>query len=365
MGYSQLSFQDRVRIETLWGSGCSQVEIAARLGRDKSTISRELRRNRVYPYGTAAVRNPACSDADRRAGRTAGVGYNAVAAGRKAAARVRRPVAHKLTGEGPLRNYVLAGLRRRWSPRQIQQRLLLEFPGDEAMRVSHETIYQALYVQARGNLREELKDQVALRSGRIRRRARTQPAGPVRSGRSWTTGWNISERPAEAGDRAVPGHWEGDLVIGKDGQSAIITLVERATRFVMLGALPDGRDAAATVQVLCELAQRLPATLMRTVTWDNGPEMAKAADFTVATNCPVYFADPYSPWQRGSNENTNGLLRQYFPKGVTDFRTLTQTDLDAVADELNDRPRETLNWLKPVEKLNQFLTATSTVALDS
>jgi IS30 family transposase len=259
---------------------------------------------------------------------------------------------------GPLREAVVQGLCDRWSPRQISQRLTREHAGaaDAAQwSVSHETIYQALYLQSRGSLREDLKDQVALRSGRKRRRRTPVPAGPVRSRRPWTTGWNISQRPPEADDRAVPGHWEGDLIIGKDGESAIITCVERSTRFVLLGALPHGRDSLNVTGVLADLITRLPLLLRRSLTWDCGVELARAADFTVATGCPVYFADPHAPWQRGSNENTNGLLRQYFPKGVHDFRTNTQTDLDAIAQQLNGRPRETLDWDKPTERLNALL----------
>jgi IS30 family transposase len=259
---------------------------------------------------------------------------------------------------GPLREAVLAGLRQRWSPRQISRRLAREHAGaaDAAQwSVSHETIYQALYLQSRGALRTELAEQVALRSGRKRRRRTPLPGGPVRSGRPWTTDWNISQRPAEANDRAVPGHWEGDLIIGKAGQSAIITCVERSTRYVLLGALPDGRDSHSVTTVLATLISRLPELLRRSLTWDNGSELARVADFRIATGCPVYFADPHSPWQRGSNENTNGLLRQYFPKHTHDFTTTTQHDLDAVAAQLNGRPRQTLSWDNPSERLNALL----------
>jgi len=224
--------------------------------------------------------------------------------------------------------------------------------------VSHETIYQAIYVQSRGNLRADLAREVALRSGRAARRPQSRAAAAVGRGtrRPWIGQLHISARPAEADDRAVPGHWEGDLLIGARGSSAIITLVERARRYVMLGALPNGRDSDAVIAVLSTLARRLPQHLLRSLTWDQGAEMAHHADFTVATGCPVYFCDPHSPWQRGSNENTNGLLRQYFPKGRFDFRTIDQDGLDAVAHELNGRPRETLDWANPAQALSRYLT---------
>ena len=223
------------------------------------------------------------------------------------------------------------------------------------MRVSHETIYQAIYLQARGNLRAELTRQVALRSGRAARRRRPAAGAAVRSSRPWL-GLHISARPAEAADRAVPGHWEGDLVIGRNGSSAIATLVERATRYLILVALPDSRVSEHVISQLRAAMSGLPRTLRRSLTWDQGTEMAAHHTFTLATDCPVYFCDPHAPWQRGSNENTNGLLRQYYPKGVTDFRHITQRQLDTVAAELNGRPRQTLAWQTPAEKLNQLLT---------
>jgi IS30 family transposase len=250
-------------------------------------------------------------------------------------------------------------LKDRWSPQQIAARLVVEFPDRPEMRVSHETIYQALYLQGRGHLREELARQVALRSGRTGRRPQRGPAGAVRSRRPWVTGFHISTRPAEAADRAVPGHWEGDLLIGAYGRSAIVTLVERATRYVMLGALPDGRASEEVITVLSRLIGRLPVELRRSLTWDQGVEMAQHLTFTIATDCPVYFCDPHSPWQRGSNENTNGLLRQYFPKSSTDFRQITQDELDAVARQLNGRPRMTLEWKNPAEALQGVLVATA------
>jgi len=253
-------------------------------------------------------------------------------------------------------------LAQRWSPMQIARWLRVQYPDRSERWVSHETIYQAIYFQARGGLRQELARQVALRSGRSRRRPQSRLAAAERAGRGkpWLTDLHISTRPAEAADRAVPGHWEGDLIIGARGSSAIITLVERATRYVMLGALPDSRVSEAVIDVLIGLMRRLPGELRKTLTWDQGSELARHAEFTLATDCRVYFCDPHSPWQRGSNENTNGLLRQYFPRSSTNFRTISQHELDAVARELNGRPRQTLNWQNPAEVLNNLLVATTT-----
>jgi IS30 family transposase len=364
VGYTRLSAEDRFKIEALWAVGQRMSQIAVVLGRARSTISGEIRRHGVYRYGSAAGRiNPlSCAMASNRRG-LYGLKYDARRAQRHAVRdaplrRCRPSARRRKLDPGPLREAVLQGLRQRWSPRQISQRLARDHavaPDAAQWMVSHETIYQALYLQSRGALRAELKDQVALRSGRKRRRRTPTAGGPVRSGRPWTTGWNISQRPAEADDRAVPGHWEGDLIIGRAGQSAIITCVERSTRYVLLGALPAGRDSRRVTAVLATLIGRLPELLRRSLTWDNGSELARVADFTVATGCPVYFADPHSPWQRGSNENTNGLLRQYFPKHTHDFTTTTQHQLDAIATELNGRPRETLNWDKPAERLNTLL----------
>jgi transposase, IS30 family len=241
------------------------------------------------------------------------------------------------------------GLEQRWSPKQISRRLREDYPGDEGMRVSHETVYECLYLQARGELRTQLK--LALRKGRTRRVNRSRPA--VARG-TIPDMVNISERPVEAGDRAVPGFWEGDLIIGKGGRSQIATLVERRTRFVMLVRIPYDRTAERVAYLLGAKMSTLPEFLRNSVTWDQGKEMARHAEFTVRTGIPVYFCDPHSPWQRGSNENTNGLLRQYFPKG-TDLSLHSQAELDRVADELNGRPRETLKWRKPVEELNDLI----------
>ena len=335
---SRLSLEEREEIAVGRARGESMREVARRLGRAPSTVSREI-----------AAHSFECHGAPYRAGPAQRSSWHAA----------RRPKAPRLAagGRGP-RGLVLAGLRRRWSPRQIAGWLRREFPDRPEMWVSHETIYRAIYLQSRGGLRAELARQQALRSGRAHRRPRAEPGGAVRSRRPWL-GLSVADRPAEAADRAVPGHWEGDLLVGARQASVIATLVERATRYVLLVALPGGRVSEHVVGQLADAMGRLPESLRRTLTWDQGSEMAAHARFTVATGCPVYFCDPHSPWQRGSNENTNGLLRQYFPKGLTDFRRLTQADLDAVADELNTRPRETLGWDTPAQRLNQLLVAST------
>jgi IS30 family transposase len=236
----------------------------------------------------------------------------------------------------------------------------LEYPDRPELQVSHETIYQAIYVQGRGSLRAEIAHQVVLRSGHVARSSQSKRGSAVRSKQGWTRDFHISQRPATAEDRAVPGHWEGDLVIGARGTSAIVTLVERSTRFVMLGALPQGRTSNEVIDVLRTLMARIPAQLRLSLAWDNGIEMRHHADFTLATDCPVFFCDPHSPWQRGSNENTNGLLRQYFPRSSTNFRDYDQNELDTIARELNERPRQTLDWKNPADTLNQLLVATTT-----
>lgn len=307
--------------------------IAAELGRSPSTISREIRRNRT----------------------TATTGqwhYRPYAAQARADSRRPRPKLRKIHHNPELRDFVQARLDRRWSPEQICHALKAQFPDRPEMHVVHETVYQALYVQGRGELRRELAG--ALRSGRIRRKPHRQTRS--RQPRFRDPMVMISERPAEAEDRAVPGHWEGDLIIGKDGASAIGTLVERSTRYVMLLHLPDGRSAEHVRDALVNTVQTLPGHLVRSLTWDQGAEMATHKSFSIATDVPVYFCDPASPWQRGSNENTNGLLRQYFPKG-TDLSVHTSEHLDAVAAELNGRPRKTLGWETPAERLHKLLAA--------
>jgi IS30 family transposase len=262
-----------------------------------------------------------------------------------------RPKESKLAQEGPLRDFVAGRLQERWSPEQICNALPIEFPDDEDMRVSPETIYQAVYVQARGGLRREVA--LALRTGRTRRKPHRR--ADQRQRRFVDEMVMISERPAEVEDRAVPGHWEGDLIVGPRSDSAIVTLVERSTRYVMLGHLPGGHSAEEVRDVLVPLIQALPEHLRGSLTWDQGCEMAAHKQFTVATGVPVYFCDPHSPWQRGSNENTNGLLRQYFPKG-TDLSVHSPEDLEHVAQQLNGRPRKTLGWRTPAERLRDLLT---------
>src|SRR5262245_46343244 len=321
-----LSFGEREEIAVGLAAGQSRRSIAARLAGPSATVGRETAR-------TAP-----------RAG-----GDRARAAEAQAQHRARRPKPAKLAADGRLREYVQARLAQRWSPGQIAAMLAREFPGEREMRVCHETIYQAIYVQGRGALRRELA--ACLRTGRAVRRPRGRPG--ERRGR--IPGMvMISERPAEAQDRAVPGHWEGDLILGKNGASAIGTLVERSTRFVMLLHLPRRRDAATVQQEMTAQMMALPQHLRRSLTWDQGSEMSGHAGFTLATGIPVYFCDPHSPWQRGSNENTNGLLRQYFPKG-TSLSAHTREHLDAVAAQLNSRPRQTLDWATPAEKLTALL----------
>ena len=373
-----LSFAEREEIAILRAQGHGVREIARRLNRSPSTISRELRRN-----------------AETRGGK---LEYRASVAQWHRDRRAVRPKVAKLAVNEPLREYVqdrLAGVicapdgtpvpgpvtrwngRRRgrrqdrrwassWSPEQISRRLPVDFPHDESMRISHEAIYQALYIQGRGALKRELV--ACLRTGRAlrvpRARSRQRRDGFI------TPEVMISARPAEVEDRAVPGHWEGDLIIGLN-RSAIGTLVERTTRFTMLLHLPrmdgygtqprvkngpalSGYGAEAVRDAIASTITTLPAELRRSLTWDRGKEMAKHADLKIATGLNIYFCDPQSPWQRGTNENTNGLLRQYFPKG-TDLSRHRPDELDAVAAALNSRPRKTLDWRTPAEALDDLL----------
>jgi IS30 family transposase len=321
----QLSLAEREEISRGLAGGESRRSIARRLGRSPSTISREVTRN-------GGVRR-----------------YRACRADRDALRRARRPKPAKLAMCGRLRAVVEAKLEVRWSPQQISGWLVEEFPDEPEMRVSHETIYVSLFVQSCGALRKELTRY--LRSGHTTRRPRGHT---VMNGQGQLRGTlNIRERPAEADDRAVPGHWEGDLLMGKR-MHAMATLVERKTRFVMLVALPNGHAGDVVADALAAKITELPEQLRRSLTWDQGKEMAGHAQFSVQTGVPVYFCDPRSPWQRGSNENTNGLLRQYFPKR-TEIAHFTQADLDDVAAELNGRPRQTLGWRSPSQALDEVL----------
>ena len=323
-----LALAERELITDLLSTGASLREIARRLDRAPSTISRELRRN------------------------TPGKGlYGAYRAQRAAVARRERPKSRKLDTSPRLRTYVIDKLKLRWSPEQICHAMEQEFPGDAEMRVTHETIYQALYVQARGSLRKEIA--AAVRTGRTRRKPRRTPG--ERTPRFSDGMVMISERPAEIEDRAVPGHWEGDLIVGAANGSAIGTLVERSSRYVMLVHLPGRQHDSETVaKALTATISTLPAHLRGSLTWDQGAEMARHKSFTMATDMPVYFCDPASPWQRGSNENTNGLLRQYVPKG-TDLSVFGPEDLEHVAQELNGRPRKTLGWENPAERFSSYI----------
>ncbi|HLF99830.1 MAG TPA: IS30 family transposase [Acidimicrobiia bacterium] len=318
----RLSLDERVEIYVGLGLGRSLTEIAVGLGRSTSTVSREVANN---------------GGRDR---------YRPFVAHRRACRLARRPKERKLACPR-LRDRVVADLNTLWSPWQIARRLRADYPDDPEMWVSHETIYKTLYIQGRGELRRELTR--CLRTGRATRR----PQGRAVQGARISKMVMISERPAEVADRAIPGHWEGDLIMGKDNKSAVATLVERSTRYVLLAKIKNHK--AETVRdALLERVETLPHHLWRSLTWDQGTEMAKHMEFTQLTGIQVYFCDPHSPWQRGSNENTNGLLRQYMPKGIS-LRGFTQDDLDAIAVSLNGRPRETLNFQTPAERLAELL----------
>jgi IS30 family transposase len=324
-----LSLDEREEISRGIAAGVSLRSIAADLHRAPSTISRELGRNGGHG------------------------GYRAAAADKRAWRQAMRPKSCKLATHDHLRQLVAAKLESNWSPEQIAGWLKRTYPDDEAYQVSHETIYRSLFVQARGVLKKEL--QAHLRSGRAIRRSR-HATGKGDGRGSIVDAVSIRERPAAAEDRAVPGHWEGDLLCGS-GNSYIVTLVERHSRYVMLAKVAN-RDSRSVVTALIEQAKRLPDELLRSLTWDRGSEMAEHKRFTLATDVAVYFCDPQSPWQRGSNENTNRLLRQYFPKG-TDLAVHSQERLDEIAQQLNQRPRKTLGYQTPAER---FEACVATIA---
>lgn len=305
--------------------------IARELGVSASTISREIRAHQVQHWETRHY--------DARIAH-----YRALAARpRSRPGKLQHP---------PLRDAVVSRLNDRYSPQQVAGELNLLFPNDPEMHVSHETIYQALYVQGKGALRHELTVEKALRSGRTSRVPQSKL--PRRSSRPWLEGARLTDRPAEVTDRAVPGHWEGDLVVGP-GNSGIVTLVERKHRFTLLGRLPGQRDSKTVTDVLAGMIAELPATLTRTITWDQGAEMAEHAAFTIASDCRVFFCDPHSPWQRGTNENTNGLIRDFYPKG-TNFNDVTDEELAEAQRLLNIRPRRILGYRKPSDMMNELIT---------
>jgi len=325
-----LSLLEREELRDLHRSGMSIRAIASTMGRSPSTISRELRRNTISERG-----------------------YLPHTAHRLSVQRRYRPRRPKLVENDELRDYVQAKLRKRWSPEQIAHRLRKEFPDSPEMHVSTETIYQAIYVHLHGTLKREMARN--LRRGRSTRKPRSDPNS--RRPRFVDPMTSINDRPVEVEDRLVPGHWEGDLIIGAVGGSAIATLVERSSRYVLLGHLGKERGADAVRDSLIETVSGLPASLRNTLTWDQGAEMAEHRAFSIAADMDVYFCEPASPWQRGTNENTNGLLRQYFPKG-TDLSTHDRDALDRVAAELNDRPRKSLDWDTPAERISALLAST-------
>ena len=332
----RLTLAEREEVALLHAAGIGVREIARRIGRSASTVSRELTRNATPGDGRyrPAAAHRRAEDRRREAGR--------VASPAKLATNVR------------LRVEVQARLKQNHSPEQIASRLREDFPDDPEMWVSHETIYQSLYVQGRGGLKRELTRH--LRTGRSLRQPRRQAharrerqhGGPLRGTLS------IAERPAEAEDRAVPGHWEGDLITGAENKTAIGVLVERTTGYTTLLHLPDNHGAVAVQEAIIAAMAGLPTTLRKTLTWDRGTEMANHAQIAAATDLAIYFCDPHSPWQRGTSENTNGLLRQYFPKS-TDLSIHGPGILELVAIELNNRPRKRLNWRTPAEALDQLL----------
>jgi IS30 family transposase len=326
----RLSLEEREEISRGLAAGYSIRAIAEALCRSASTVCREVNAN---------------------GGRKK---YRALVADRAACRRARRPKRAKLAECRRLRGVVERKLEAKWSPQQISAWLALEYPDHPEMQVSHETIYQSLFVQSRGALRKELHS--CLRSGRAMRRAKAYTKGNVGQGQLKNMVM-ISERPAEVKDRAVPGHWEGDLIFGKK-MTSIGTLVERHSRYVILLKLPNGHGAEAVRKAMTKRILTLPAQLRRSITWDQGKEMAEHVRFTVETGVQIYFCDPKSPWQRGSNENTNGLLRQYLPK-ASDLSQCTQRELDAIARSLNTRPRQTLGWMTPSQAFAEAVALTA------
>jgi len=331
--YRRLTLSDRSFIQAARAQQAplSLRQIAAELAVAPSTISRELAAHQLQ-YGNE--RKYVADIAHYRA------------------LRARPRLTPRKLDDPWLRQSVIAGLNAKHSPQQVASRLRLVYPHHSERQVSHETIYQALYVQGKGALRHELTVEKTLRSGRVGRVPQSQL--PRRSSRPWLEGARLSDRPPEVADRAVPGHWEGDLVVGPNN-SGLVTLVERQTRFALIGRLPGVRDSMTVIELMQRMIRSLPSELVKTITWDQGSEMALHRQFTVATGCEVFFCDPRSPWQRGSNENLNGLVRDFYPKGV-DFNTVSSEDIARMQDLLNDRPRQTLGFYTPREKLEELVT---------
>ncbi len=350
----RLRLQERIEIEFGVRNEESLQSIGQRLERAPSTIKREIDNNGLHnvdhPERKSGYRRKEAFGA-RQSGRSATVRYCALTAQAYADRRARRPKPGKLAVNDKLHDEVQARLLDEHSPEQIAKRLPMDFPDDAEVRVSHETIYQSIYVQGKGNLRRELH--TCLRTGRALRKPQRRPAERRSRIRDMV---NISERPPEVADRAVAGHWEGDLILGSTASgSAIGTLVERMTRFVMLLHLPADHTALAVQEAIVAKMAQLPAILRKTLTWDQGREMANHAVIAEAAELDIYFCDPHKPWQRGTNENTNGLLRQYFAKGA-DLSVFPADYLDYVAAKLNHRPRETLGWKTPAEALDELLS---------
>lgn len=334
--YHRLSLEDRVTIQAGLQSNppLTMRTIAAQIGVSPSTVSREIRRHTVK-YGIQA---PLYSAAGAHA--------------RAATIQSRKKHRARRVDDPWIRAHVIDGLNDKCSPQQVAGRLRYEYPDRKDLHVSHETVYQALYLQGAGSLRHELAVVKALRSGRTTRKPQSRL--PRKSNRPWADGVRLVDRPSEAADRAVPGHWEGDLVVDKE-TGGLITVIERRSRFSLIRKLPDCRESTTVTGLVTEMIQSLPDALFATLTWDQGQEMAKHAAITVATDCQVFFCDPHSPWQRPTNENTNGLVRDYFPKGTRFDESVTDEQVQAMQDQLNRRPRAVLGYATPAEVLAEVL----------
>lgn len=337
--YRRLTIEDRLTIQAgLQSSPALSIRaIAAQLGVAASTVSREVQRHRLTEFDRSSP-VPV---------------YSAAAAhGRASMTQARKKHRQKRLDDPWLRAHVINGLNDKYSPEQVAGRLRRDHPDRKEAHVSHETIYQALYVQGRGTLREELAVVKALRSGRTGRKPQSKL--PRKSNRPWLEGARLTDRPAQAADRAVPGHWEGDLVVDSHG-GGLVTIVERRSRFTLVRKLPGNRESLTVTGLVEAMIQDLPQAVFSTLTWDQGQEMAEHARITVATDCAVYFCDPHSPWQRPTNENTNGFIRDYYPKGTAFNDSVTDADVQRMQDQLNRRPRKVLGFATPAEALADIM----------